>query len=105
MSDKVDGFIIKDNDATKYLALFGFEKYTAIYDKIRYLIGLKISITYVFYHNYAKIKIDSDDDLPLEKTLNLRDVIILIKTVFIKDQNHYYYNMFLITGSYQLAKK
>ena len=39
-----------------------------IYDSLRNLIGLKSGITYVFSHNYAKFKIDSDDDLPLEET-------------------------------------
>ena len=45
--DKVDGFI-RINDGTRYLSLFGPEKYDAIYNRIRYLISLKISITYVF---------------------------------------------------------
>ena len=51
----------------KYLELFGFETYNAIFVRIRYLIGLKSSITYAFSHNYSKIKIDSDDDLVLEE--------------------------------------
>ena len=45
--DKVDGFI-RINDGTRYLSLFAPEKYDAIYNRIRYLISLKISITYVF---------------------------------------------------------
>ena len=59
----------------------------------------------MLFHNYAKIKIDSYDSLPLEKALTLHNVIILIKSVFNKDQNHYYYNIFLEKCSYQLAKK
>ena len=46
--------------------------------RIRYLINQKDGITYVFSHNYAKIKIDSYDSLPQEKTLILRSVIILV---------------------------
>ena len=38
--DKVNGFI-RDYDGTRYLVLFDLKKYNAIYDKIRYLIGLK----------------------------------------------------------------
>ena len=34
MFDKVDGFI-RDYDGTKYLVLFGLEKYNAIHDSIR----------------------------------------------------------------------
>ena len=48
--NKVDG-IIKVYDGTRYQVLFCPEKQDVIYNRIRYLIGLKISITYVFYHN------------------------------------------------------
>ena len=48
--NKVDG-IIKVYDGTRYLVLFCPEKQDASYNRIRYLIGLKISITYVFSHN------------------------------------------------------
>ena len=65
----------------------------------------KSGITYVFSHNYAKIKIDSYDFLPLKKTLTLHNVIILIKSPFNEDQNHYYFNTFLEKFSYQLAKR
>ena len=54
----------------------------------------------VFSGNYAKIKIDSYNSLPLEKTLTLVNVIILIKLVFNKDKN-YYDNIFLEKCSYK----
>ena len=47
--------------------MFGDEKYGFIYNKIRYLMGVKSGITYVISHNYAKINIDSYDSLPIEK--------------------------------------
>ena len=47
--------------------------------------GLKSSITYTFPQIYAKIKIDSDDDLPLNETLTFHNVIIFIKSVFNKN--------------------
>ena len=37
---------------------------------MRYLIGVKSAIRYVCYHNYAKIKVDSFDILPLENTID-----------------------------------
>ena len=40
-----------------------------------------------------KIKINSDDDLPLEKALNMHNVVILIKSFFKKNHNHYYYQV------------
>ena len=37
-----------------------------------------------------KIKIDSDEDLPLEKTLRMYKIRVLIKSVFNRNHNHYY---------------
>ena len=45
------------------------------------------------------------DSLPLEKALTLHNVIIHIKSVFKKNQNHYYYNIFFEKCSFQLPKK
>ena len=71
--DKVDGFIIV-YDGTRYLVLFRPEKYDLIYNKIRYVIRQKSCITYVFFHYYAKINVDSYDYLPVEKGLDLDNV-------------------------------
>ena len=57
---------------------------------------------YIISHNYAKIKVDSYNSLPLEETKNFHDVIILIKSVFIKDKNNYYYNISLQKASHEL---
>ena len=89
--DKTDGFI-RIYDGITYLVLFGPENYDAIYNRIRYFISLKSSITYVFSHNYAQIKVYSYESLPIEKILTLHIVAILIKSVLNKDQNYYYYN-------------
>ena len=64
--DNIEGFI-RVYDGTRYLVLFGGEKYDFLYNRIRYLIGVKIGITYVISHDYAKIKVDSFGSLPLEK--------------------------------------
>ena len=42
--DKIDGFI-RVYDRTRYLVLFGDEKYDFIYNRIRYLIEVKSGIT------------------------------------------------------------
>ena len=73
--DKIDG-LIRISNGSKYLVLLGPKKYDAIYDRIRYLINLKSGITYIFSHCFAKIKVDSDDYLPIEKRLTLHNVII-----------------------------
>ena len=64
--DIIDGFV-RDYNGTRYLVLFGPEKYDVIYNRIRYFIGVKSVITYVIFRNYAKIKVDSYNYLPLEK--------------------------------------
>ena len=92
-SNKIDGFI-RVYDGTRYLTLFHSEKYDYIYNRIRYLISLKSSITYFLSHYYAKINVDSYTSLPIEKTLTLHYVWILIKSVHNKNQKHYYYNTF-----------
>ena len=80
MFDKIDGFS-KIYDGTRYLVLFRPERYNAIYDKIRYLISEKSGITYSINHNFARIRIDSYNFLPLEKTLTFHNFIIPIKSV------------------------
>ena len=70
-----------------------------------YLIGVKSGITYIFSNNFRKVKTDSDYDFHLEKTLTLQNFIIHIKSVLNKSQNHYFYNIFLEKGLYQLTKK
>ena len=91
--DKIDG-IIRIYDRTRYLTLFGTKKYDAINDKIRYLVSLKSNITYIYFHYFAKIKVDSFNCLPIKKkTLTLRDVMIFLKSVLNKDKNDYYYEI------------
>ena len=81
--DKINGFI-RVYYETGYLYYLG-EKYDFIYNRIRYLIGVKSDITFVISHIYAKIKADSYNSLPLEKTLTFHIIIILIKLV----ENYY----------------
>ena len=97
--------IIRIYYGTRYLTLFGSEKYEAIYNRIRYLISQKRGMTCIFSHYFTKIKVDSYDSLPIEKRLNLHNVIIHIQSVLNKDKNHYYYKLFLEKYSYQVAKK
>ena len=48
---------------------------------------------------FVRIRIDSYNSLPVEKTLNFHNVIILMTSV--KNENSYYYNIFLEKGSYE----
>ena len=83
--NKIDGFV-RVYDGTTYLVLFRSEKYDSIYNRIRYIISVKSGITYVISYNYAKIKVDSYNPLPLEKTMTFLNLIILIKSVWNKDK-------------------
>ena len=64
--DKVEGY-----GTTKYLALFhSDEKSDEIFITVRYFIMLNSNISDAYSHKRSKIKINSDDDLPLQRTLN-----------------------------------
>ena len=45
-------------------SIIGDEKYDFIYNRIRYLIGVKSVITYIVSHNYKKIQVDLYNSLP-----------------------------------------
>ena len=49
-------------------------------------------------HNFARIRIDSYNSLPIEKILTFHNAITLIKSVVNKNENNYYYNIFLEKG-------
>ena len=52
-------------------------------------------------HNFALMRIDSYNPLPIEKILTFHNVLILIKSIMKKDKSNYYYNIFLEKGSYK----
>ena len=92
--DEIDGFI-KIYDGIRYLVLFGPGWYDAFFNRIKYLVRKKSGITDNINHNFARIRIDSYNHLPIEKTLTYHNVIILIKSVINKNENNYYYIIFL----------
>ena len=98
--EKIDGFI-KIYDRIIYFVLFASERYNAIYNRIKYLVSEKSGITDSINHNFARIRIDSFNYLPIEKIWTFQNVIILIKSVVNKNKNNYYCNMFLEKGSYE----
>ena len=73
---KLDKYIKKDG-GSKYTN----EKYERNFERIRYLISLKSNIWDSYFHKYRKITINSDDDLPLEKTTTMHNVVIPIISV------------------------
>ena len=102
--DKTDGFI-RVYDRTRYLVLFAIEKHDSIYNRIIYLISVKSGVIYAISHNYAKIKVDSYNSSPLEKTMTFHNVILFIKSVWNKDQNYYHCNISFKKASDEIPKK
>ena len=49
--------LLEFNDGTRYIALFGSEKYEAVYNRIRYFISLKSSITFTSFTIAQKLKL------------------------------------------------
>ena len=87
--DKIDEFI-KIYEGTGYFVLLGSERYDAISDRIRYLVGEKSGITFSISYNFAKVRIHSYNFLSIEKILSFHIVIILIKLVVNTNKNNYY---------------
>ena len=75
--------------------------YNRIFDRINYLINKKGSTTDSINYNFARIRIDSYNSLPIEKALTFHNVIMLIKSVVNEYKNNYYYNIFLEKNSYK----
>ena len=71
-----------------------------ICDKIKYLISRNSGITNSINHNFGKIRIDSYNSLPIKKMLTFHSLIILNKSALNKNENEYYYNIFLQKGLY-----
>ena len=65
--DKIDGFIRVLDGEIKHLVLFDYGLFHKICDKIKYLISEKSGITESINHNFARIRIDSYNSLPIEK--------------------------------------
>ena len=93
--NKIDGFI-KIGNVVRYLGLL---KFNEVYERIKFLISEKSGIADSINYNFARIRIDSYNSLPIEKILTFYNVTILIKSVVNENKNHYYYNIFLEKGS------
>ena len=98
---KVNGYF-EELNGNKYLMLAStneskkkIEKYEELWSKIRDLIRLitKNSGDYD-YEKYMKVKFDSDDGLPLNKTIEIPTMTIVAK-VFFHENDKYYPQIFL----------
>ena len=60
---------------------------------------VKSNTSDIYYDKYTQIKIISDDDLHLEITLNMYNVVMLITSAFYKNHNHHYYEANLVSSA------
>ena len=69
--------------------------------KVEYLTSKKTGITNSISYNFEGIRIDSYISLLTKNILTFHNIIILIKSVVNKNENNYYYNIFLEKCSYK----
>ena len=56
-----------------------------------------------YHEKYTKIRFSPDDDLPLNKTLELHGIVIVVRSVF-HEGNKYYPQIFFDECLYKLAR-
>ena len=77
------------------------KKKEELWIKIRDLIRSVTKNSYHYDEKYMKIKFNSDDKLPLKKTIKIPTITIFVRTVFIEN-NKYYRHVFLDECLYEL---
>ena len=65
------------------------KKYEELLSEIRDLIRSKTNNSDDYDEKYMKIKFNSDDDLPANKTLEISSMLIAIKAAFNENNKHY----------------
>ena len=86
----------EDKNGTKYLILDftdknneALKKYTKLCHGNKSSIEKRNNILDDYANNYMKIKFNSDDTLPLNKTLKLHNITTIIRSAFKKDGIYY----------------
>ena len=87
----------EDDSETKYLVFpstdknkEGLENYTELWNEVRNQIKTISGDNPIEYgKDFIKAKFESNDDLPLGKILNIHVCIIVVKSVFQRDNNYY----------------
>ena len=72
-----------------------------MWSKVRDLIKSVITKSDDYDEKYIKIKFDSDDELPLNKTIKIPIITIVVRAVF-HENNKYYLQVFLDECLYKI---
>ena len=67
------------------------KKYEELWSKIRYLISSITKNSCDYHGKYMKIKINSDDKLPLNKTIEIHNMVIVIIRAVFNENNKYFH--------------
>ena len=104
---KVNGYFEEIN-GNKYLTLVPtnenkekIKKYEELWSKIRDLIRSITKNSDDYDEKYMKIKFNSDDELPLNKMIEIPSMIIVVRAVF-HENNKYYPQVFIDECLYKL---
>ena len=91
--DKVDRYI-EENNENKYLTLVStdkskgtLKKYTELWDKIKDLIRSITKTPGNYDEKHMKIKFNSDNILPLNKILKVRNLTVVVRSLFKKKKS------------------
>ena len=103
--NKVNGYF-EETNGNKYLTLVPTnenkeKKYEELWSKIRDLIRSITKNSDDYDEKYMKIKFNSDDELPLNKTIEIPTMTIVVRAVF-HENNKYYPQVFLDEYLYKL---
>ena len=86
----------EENNLNKYLMLVPankskekIKKYEELWIKIRDLIRSVFKKSDDYNEKYIKIKFDSDDELPLNKTVEIPTITIVVRSIFLENNNYY----------------
>ena len=79
----------KEKNGEKYLIIDSTDKYEEVWSGIRSEIKTLNGGKELFYEkNYARIGVNTDDDIPLNKPLKFSTLTIIIRCVFQKGENY-----------------
>ena len=100
IGDKVDG-LIEEKDENKYLNFAStdnnkevLKKYTELWNEIKNFIEKVDNKLGGYGKDYIKIKLNSDDNLLLNKPLKFHNLTIIVRSVFQEDNKYYPQNVF-----------
>ena len=95
MINKIDGFI-EEKDGNKYLNISNTDKNSKVLEKYAEVwVGIKDCIEKIsdndgkYDKDFIKIKLNSVDDIPLNKQLDFITITVIIRNIFEKDGKYY----------------